>query len=81
MDCFLIPKATVINLFIGSSRDTVSLRSCGSAGGKQLHESPGSGAGGDAGRMGAGCGGAEWAQGGQKVPPGSRVGGQAGISH
>lgn len=26
MDCFLILKATVINLFIGSSRVTVSLR-------------------------------------------------------
>lgn len=38
MDCFLIPQARVINLFTGSSGDAVSLRACGSVGGKQLQE-------------------------------------------
>lgn len=38
MDCFLIPKAMVINLPTGSSGDIVSLRACGSEGEKQLQE-------------------------------------------
>lgn len=38
MDCLLIPKAMVINLFTGSSGDPVSLRACGSVGGKQLQK-------------------------------------------
>lgn len=33
MNCFLIPKALVINLFTGSSGDTVSLRACSRVGG------------------------------------------------
>lgn len=38
MDCFLIPKAMVINLFTGGSGDPVSLRVCSSTGGKQFQE-------------------------------------------
>lgn len=38
MDCFLILKAMVINLFTGSSGHTVSLRACSSVGGKQFQE-------------------------------------------
>lgn len=74
MDYFLIPKATVINLFIGSSRDTVSLRARSSTRGKQLHKllgerkPPGSGAGGDGGGTGAHRGGAEQEPGAGGIP-------------
>jgi len=68
----------VINLFIGSSRDIVSLRVCDGAGRKQLYEllrfsrERGQGCSrGDGGGMGACCGGA----GGRKVPPAPGAGG------